>query len=93
MYSLSMKKTLIVAIIVVALLSAARFVPIKERTGYLDRGQNNLCIGYDAPNVYSKRVILSGFSEPQYFVSNPQGLNDGSDATCVEPVVVQYFLI
>ena len=62
-----MKKQLIVALLILALFVTAHFVPIYQRFGYLDKGTNNLCIGYAAPNVYSRRVILNGLKGPQYF--------------------------
>lgn len=87
-----MKKKLVAALLVLALLITAHLIPIYQRTGYLDKGSGNLCIGYTAPNVYSKRVIVNGFKVPQYFKSDSRAAN-GSGLDCAEPVKIRYFLI
>ena len=91
-----MKKRLIIAVLVLALFVAARFVPIYQRIGYLDKGPASLCIGYTVPTVYARHVILNGLTAPSYFkpdsrAANVSGL--GYAEHCAEPVKIRYFLI
>ncbi|HSX17946.1 MAG TPA: hypothetical protein VLE51_01145 [Candidatus Saccharimonadales bacterium] len=78
----------------VILILSLHFIPFDSRSGYLDYGLANVCIGYSEPVNYSYRWItggvnkwddqLSHLTEAKFMSGNP---------TCAQPVHLRLYLL
>lgn len=81
------------------LLLLPHFIPLYSKTGQLDRGTMNLCMGYGSPVSHYHRIIPSGLDEyrqeRQLFkatqLTDQGGILVG-DIYCGEPVTLRLYL-
>lgn len=78
-------------IIIAALL---HFVPFDDRTGYLDKGMGNLCIGYLQPVELNYRWITGGVNtwDDQLSYLKEGSLNQ-AQVSCAEPVHIRLYIL
>jgi hypothetical protein len=83
------KKLLKIATIVLVIVAGLHFVPFDSRTGYLDNGLANVCIGYSAPINYNYRWITGGVNTWDNDLSHLVAKNPG----CAQPVHLRLYLL
>ena len=88
------KKLVISSLAVLALALLLHFVPFDSRTGYLNRGLANVCIGYTQPTNYTYRWISGGVNAWDNQLSYlKEGKITQSNPTCAEPAHVRLYLL
>jgi len=77
--------------ILVVLVLALHFIPFDDRTGYLNGGGANICIGYTQPVNYTYRWITGGVDtwDNQISYLMPTNKNPG----CAQPAHVRLYLL
>lgn len=83
------KKLIIGSLVAVFLVLMLHFVPIDNRTGYLDHGLANTCIGYSQPVNYNYRWITGGVDTWDNQMSALGPKNHG----CDEPAHVRLYIL
>ncbi len=83
------KKLLQIAAIVTVILLGLHFVPFDSRSGYLDKGMANVCIGYTKPVDLKYRWITGGVNTWDNDLSYLSDKNSG----CAEPVHLRLYIL
>lgn len=94
-----LKRRHLVIIALAIVLALPHYIPLRSRTGLIDRGLSNLCVGYGAPVDHDHRLIPHGmggyerddaqFDEAELIFRN--GMMLGSDS-CAEPATLRLYL-
>jgi hypothetical protein len=76
-------------LIVLSLVLILHFVPFDSRTGFLDRGGANICIGYTQPVNYTYRWITGGVNAWDDQLSYLKSINTG----CAQPAHIKLYIL
>ena len=85
------KILIIPGLILIAL--ALHFIPIYSRTGVLQRGNGDECIGYSKPVPDNYRLVTGNINEFRSDKRIFQPVPFGQSASCAEPVTLRLYLL
>ncbi len=87
---LKRKKLLFYLAVLIIFAVFIHLTPVYNKTGQLDKGLGNLCLGYGGPVPHYYRIVpngINGFSEDKNYFKYKN-----SELTCAEPVVLRLYL-
>jgi hypothetical protein len=83
------RKISIVSVSVLVIVALLHFVPFDSRSGYMDRGLANLCVGYGAPTTYTYRWINGGVNQWDNDINYLKNTNSG----CAQPATIKLYIL
>lgn len=89
-----MLKKIIITIVIILILLAVCFIPVKHRYGYINYGMGNECIGYGRAQPYMVTLIRGLWRTPIGFMPDKSAMYGSNDKYgCSLPVELEYYLI
>jgi hypothetical protein len=83
------RKISIAAGAVIVIVALLHFVPIDSRSGYLDKGLADVCIGYSAPTTYTYRWITGDVNQWDNDINYLKNTNPG----CAQPATIKLYIL